>query len=265
MLLFAGILLLSGSAALSAPVGDWPSAGFVAEKSRHSVAIRGHLPSGRARDSLLAESAKDGIYISDVEYSRHIVLPDWWAPAVSALLRLADTAQSGQFHLARNELRVRAVRGEDAAWPDAMTALRQKLPEDFSVEEQVNVVSAVDKAAVCDTLFGSLNFEPLLFRRTFSSVKTEDYARLSRLALSLRRCPGIAVRIIGHSDAFGMSARNQVVSEQRAEAVANYLLSLGVAESQLTWEGRGDREPVASNETWEGRNLNRRVTIDRRD
>ncbi|MDJ0758766.1 MAG: OmpA family protein [Woeseiaceae bacterium] len=261
----AGILLLLGNAALATPVSEWPSAGFVAEKSRHAVGIRGHLLSDRARDSLLSEAADNGISISDVEYSRHIVLPDWWSPAADALLRLADTAQSGQFRLTRSELRIRAVVSEDANWADAMAALREALPEGFAVAEELGVVADDDKTAVCDALFASLSDEPLLFRRTFSSVKTEYYGRLSRLASTLRRCPGINVRIVGHSDAFGMTSRNQTVSEQRAEAVADYLLALGVAESQLAWEGRGDREPVASNETWEGRNLNRRVTIDRRD
>lgn len=70
------------------------------------------------------------------------------------------------------------------------------------------------------------------------------------------------VEISGHSDSKGSEAMNQRVSEQRAQLVANYLISKGVAPERITRVvGYGESLPVASNETQSGRAQNRRVEI----
>jgi outer membrane protein OmpA-like peptidoglycan-associated protein len=69
------------------------------------------------------------------------------------------------------------------------------------------------------------------------------------------------VRIIGHTDSVGSDAFNQKLSEQRAASVVSFLLSQGVAADKLSSEGRGESEPVDSNDTDAGRAKNRRVEI----
>lgn len=67
--------------------------------------------------------------------------------------------------------------------------------------------------------------------------------------------------VIGHTDSTGSDAINEPLSRQRAEAVRGYLTARGVASSRIAVEGRGSREPVASNDTDSGRAANRRVEI----
>jgi outer membrane protein OmpA-like peptidoglycan-associated protein len=69
------------------------------------------------------------------------------------------------------------------------------------------------------------------------------------------------IRITGHTDATGSSATNLELSERRAGAVKDYLVARGIDASRLVATGRGSAEPVASNDTEEGRALNRRTEI----
>ena len=66
----------------------------------------------------------------------------------------------------------------------------------------------------------------------------------------------------GHTDSVGSDAYNQRLSERRAAAVKDYLVSKGVAASKITTIGKGESQPVATNKTSEGRQKNRRVDIE---
>ena len=260
--LVAALVLTAGTVG---PFVDFPATGFLVEKTRQGISLRGHVASDRARDELLAYADEAQIPIAQFESNRHIVLPDWWRAAMKRLLPLANALHSGDVLLTRTELAVRgaAAAGEPVA--DRLAQVRKVLPAGFVVSERITRIPIGRDEPICETLFSSLQKDALLFRRKSTAVKSEDHARLNRLAATLRRCPTIHIRITGHSDAFGTAARNQAVSEQRARGVADYLERLGVPTAQLTWQGRGDRDPAATNDTWEGRNLNRRVEIDRRN
>lgn len=69
------------------------------------------------------------------------------------------------------------------------------------------------------------------------------------------------VDIVGHTDSVGSEAYNQSLSERRAESTADYLVSKGIPRNVITTSGMGESQPVATNETAEGRQLNRRVEI----
>jgi outer membrane protein OmpA-like peptidoglycan-associated protein len=73
--------------------------------------------------------------------------------------------------------------------------------------------------------------------------------------------PNVTVTVVGHTDATGSDAINEPLSRDRAVAVRDYLTSRGVGPSRLRVDGRGSREPVASNDTESGRAANRRVEI----
>ena len=73
--------------------------------------------------------------------------------------------------------------------------------------------------------------------------------------------PGSKVEVAGHTDSVGDEHFNQQLSEQRAEAVKEYLVRQGVGADRFTVVGYGETSPRASNDTVEGRRLNRRVEI----
>lgn len=84
---------------------------------------------------------------------------------------------------------------------------------------------------------------------------------LDRFAEGLRNNPATEVRIVGHTDSTGSDAINNPLSLDRATSTRNYLTSQGVNGSRIQVEGRGSREPIASNDTNDGRARNRRVEI----
>ena len=73
--------------------------------------------------------------------------------------------------------------------------------------------------------------------------------------------PGVRVWVVGHTDSTGSEATNRPLSVERAQAVRSYLVGRGVASTRINVDGRGEREPVASNDTEAGRAQNRRVEV----
>lgn len=84
---------------------------------------------------------------------------------------------------------------------------------------------------------------------------------LDQFAQGLGQQPGTEVFIVGHADSTGSDAINNPLSQQRANSVRDYLVSRGADSRIIRTEGRGSREPVASNATDAGRAQNRRVEI----
>ena len=101
----------------------------------------------------------------------------------------------------------------------------------------------------------------ILFDFDSSALRASSRDTLQEFASVLARYPDQSVSVAGHTDSVGTDAYNQNLSEQRAAAVKNYLVSQGVPSSRVQAFGYGESRPVASNTTAEGRQLNRRVQV----
>ncbi len=95
-----------------------------------------------------------------------------------------------------------------------------------------------------------------------AEIRPEDEPLLDVAAEQLRSNADVRVQIVGHTDAKGTEEYNQGLSERRARSVADYLSRNGIARERLEIEGRGESEPVTSNDTADGRAQNRRVELD---
>lgn len=91
------------------------------------------------------------------------------------------------------------------------------------------------------------------------TLRPESTAELDRLLALLKGMPRLKVEISGHTDSYGSAAYNAVLSENRAKAVVDYLVAHGIEKSRLTFAGYGFTQPIATNSTDEGRQLNRRT------
>ncbi|MFJ3482042.1 OmpA family protein [Pseudomonas sp. NPDC090202] len=96
-----------------------------------------------------------------------------------------------------------------------------------------------------------------------SNLTPADKQRLDMVATKLKtEAPNVQLRVSGHTDSVGSDKYNQKLSERRAHAVTDYLVSAGVPRSAfVSVEGDGESRPVADNNTAEGRALNRRTEI----
>lgn len=104
-----------------------------------------------------------------------------------------------------------------------------------------------------------VKIENLFFATNKTYILPESEQSMSDLAQFLLDNPGVTIHITGHTDAVGTDEANQILSEGRANAVRQNLIDRGVAAERMTAEGKGEKEPVADNDTEEGRQLNRRV------
>ena len=101
----------------------------------------------------------------------------------------------------------------------------------------------------------------LLFDFDSDAIRADAGRNLIELARSLNKYPDSNLLIVGHTDSKGEDAYNQSLSYRRANSAASYLQSQGVARTRVSTNGRGENEPVASNDTDAGRQLNRRVEV----
>lgn len=102
----------------------------------------------------------------------------------------------------------------------------------------------------------------VLFDFDKSVLKNEGKAKLDDLATKVKAINLEVVIAIGHTDSIGSDAYNQKLSVRRAESVKAYLVTRGVAPNRIYTEGKGEKQPVASNKTRDGRAKNRRVEIE---
>ena len=102
----------------------------------------------------------------------------------------------------------------------------------------------------------------VLFDFDKSVLKPEGKSKLDDLATKVKAINLEVVIAIGHTDSIGSDAYNQKLSVRRAESVKAYLVSKGVEPNRIYTEGKGEKQPVASNKTKDGRQKNRRVEIE---
>ena len=99
------------------------------------------------------------------------------------------------------------------------------------------------------------------FATASSDIHSQFYPTLNQIAQTLIRYPDTSIYVIGHTDNQGSFEYNQALSERRAVAVATFLANSGVAYQRVATAGRSFNQPKASNDTAEGRALNRRVEL----
>ena len=132
------------------------------------------------------------------------------------------------------------------------------------LDKQAQQIDAIPDANVQrqgDSLL--VNFPgSVLFASNSAALSAGSYERLRSLADTLVQYPDTTIVVKGYTDAQGSESYNLRLSEERADNVRRYLVSQGVSEYRATSVGFGEQFPVASNDTPEGRQQNRRVELE---
>ncbi|GAA4766061.1 OmpA family protein [Stakelama sediminis] len=101
----------------------------------------------------------------------------------------------------------------------------------------------------------------ITFATDSANIQPQFRSTLDQVAQVLQQYPDTYVDVYGHTDSTGSAQYNQALSERRAQSVAGYLTSHGVQAARIATRGFGETQPIASNDTEEGRAENRRVEI----
>jgi outer membrane protein OmpA-like peptidoglycan-associated protein len=171
----------------------------------------------------------------------------------------ADQARAGQAKAEADsaQAKVDAANAAALAQQQAAKSEAEKAQLRAQLLQQLNAVLETR-----DTARGLVvNMSDVLFETAKSGLRPLARERLAKIAGIVVANPDLHLIAEGHTDSVGTDAYNQELSEDRAQAVRNYLVQQGVAASSATSRGFGKTQPVASNQTAEGRQLNRRVEL----
>lgn len=119
----------------------------------------------------------------------------------------------------------------------------------------------------CESVIHEAEIEPVVFvenikfNENSSALSVSNTVKLNKLLLDIEPLANKHIDIFGHTDSQGSITLNKLISDKRAESVAEYLTNSGVKANSINEYGLGGKNPVATNKTPEGRRLNHRVDI----
>jgi outer membrane protein OmpA-like peptidoglycan-associated protein len=194
----------------------------------------------------------------------------------------AQAAEADRQRAAAEQQRLAAEQAKAQADADAQRALEQQRAAEAASaaaaqQAQAQVAAAeAEKARLREQLREQLNqvletresagrlivnMSDVLFDFGRSELKPGAKEKLAKISGILISHPGLTLEVDGHTDSVGSDEVNMKLSEQRADTVRAYLVSQGVAPDTISAHGFGKEQPVATNDTAAGRQLNRRVEI----
>lgn len=154
-----------------------------------------------------------------------------------------------------------------AAWPNVRIVdnITVTVPSTTSAPTTAPTTApATAPAGSCESLQADVTAAlrtPIGFQTEGSGLSAANKTELTAVAAAIKACPQATVTVVGHTDNTGDDETNVPLSKSRAQTVADYLVSQGVPAGSVTAEGAGSSQPVAGNDTADGRAQNRRTEI----
>jgi OOP family OmpA-OmpF porin len=244
-----------------------------ARRERNRLVLSGAVPSETSKSVLLQQAAESFPSLERVDEMRvagGAPSPDFTDVARDAV-RLLSGLGSGEARVVDGQIAIIGdgnQAGVDAlrdAFADPPAPFRARLALtidglDVDHPELQGLNLANGDAETCERAFGRLMESNVInFATGSSAIDPSSRQVLDALASVALRCDRFSLEVAGHTDNQGAREPNMALSQQRADAVATYLASQGVARTRLTARGYGPDRPRASNDTDAGRAANRRI------
>jgi OmpA-OmpF porin, OOP family len=228
-----------------------------------TLTLTGYVPDNNAHGTIVAAAGRKFFSEKVVDNLKTSVgALSGFAGAVVPSLAALSRLSTGTLVVSDREVKVAG----DAFYDSAPALIRANLLKDFPQGWQVKVDISVKPAAapvdatVCQQLFSELLGKGTIrFETGRSTLDPDSAGLLDRLIEIALRCPTANIEVEGHTDAAGEPAANQSLSEKRAQAVVDYLVKAGLPAGRFTAVGYGGTQPVATNDTEEGKAQNRRI------
>jgi len=228
-----------------------------------TLTLTGYVPDNNAHGALAATAARKFFSEKVVDNLKASVgAPAGFANAVAPALGALSRLSTGTLVVSDREVKLSGDAFYDAAAIQIRAGLGKDFPQgwQFKAEISVKPAAAPVDGTVCQQLFSDLLTKgKIRFESGRATIDPDSAGLLDRLIETALRCPGANIEIAGHTDADGEDGFNQMLSEKRAQAVTDYLVKAGLPADRFTAIGYGSTQPVASNDTDEGKAQNRRI------
>ncbi len=228
-----------------------------------TVTISGYVPDNNVHAALAAAASRKffGDKIVD-NLKASIGAPQGFSNAVVPALGALSRLSTGTLMVSDREVMLSGDALYDSATGQIRGGLTRELPQGWQVKAEITVkppAAPVDQT-VCQQLFNdTLARGGIRFETGRAAIDPDSAGLLDRLVETALRCPNAGVEIIGHTDGDGDQAFNQGLSEKRAQAVSDYLVRAGLPADHFEASGAGSTQPIATNDTDEGKAQNRRI------
>jgi OOP family OmpA-OmpF porin len=227
-----------------------------------TLTLTGYVPDNNVHAALAAAAARKFFNEKVVDNLKASVgAPGGFAGAVAPALGALSRLSTGTLVVSDREVKLSGDALYDAAAAQIRADLAKEL-QGWQVKADISVkpASAPVDATVCQQLFSDLLAKgKIRFESGRATIDPDSAGLLDRLIETAMRCPATNIEIAGHTDGDGEDGFNQALSEKRAQAVVDYLVKAGLPASRFTATGYGSSQPVASNDTDEGKAQNRRI------
>jgi peptidoglycan-binding protein ArfA len=222
-------------------------------KTELTDTIRQAMPGANIVDNL---TVKPGVKAPEVAglgalFGAALDVPGFGANLVGSTVTLTGTARNAEAQAA-------AETAAKATWPNVIVV------NDIQVGSAGASPTAPAPAGTCATLRADITGllkTPIEFATDGFTLAPDSARLVAQLADKVKACQGVKLAVVGYTDSTGGDAINVPLSANRAKAVADALVSDGLAEADVTSRGAGAANPVAGNDTPAGRAQNRRVEI----
>lgn len=193
-------------------------------------------------------------------------LPDGWPVKVLAGLEALSQLHDGSLNVREDMVEVRGNTGSTESRAAMSRILSAKLGMGakfrlaVTYDEELDPLAALPTPEECVTAINTiLNSRKITFSPGAATIDADAAETLDKIAEQMRQCQDVRMEIGGHTDSQGRDEMNLQLSQGRAEAVLEALLSRHVPISHLSAKGYGKTQPIADNDTEEGREQNRRI------
>lgn len=241
---------------------------FLATKSPEGlVQIRGRLRDLRTQSAVnnFAKSKFGGENVHDTT-RLDTTLPDGWPGRVLVGLESLGRLHHGMLIVEMDTLEIRGVSDRPEISTEITQLLSEKLGDaskyeiNVSYEETLNRQILLPSPQECvDRINAILSSTQIVFAPSSVKLTAEATLVVEKIAEAMTDCSEVPMEIGGHTDSQGRENMNQTLSQARSEAVLDGLLSNEVLTSFLSAKGYGESQPIADNDTDEGRQANRRI------
>jgi OOP family OmpA-OmpF porin len=228
-----------------------------------TLTLSGNVP-GNNVHAAIAQAAERKFFGEKVvdNLKASVGAPSGFPAAVTAALGALSRLSTGTLAVSDREVKLSGDALYDGAAAQIRAGLGKDFPQGFQLKPEISVKPAAAPVdpTVCQQLFSDLLAKgKIRFEQGRGTLDPDSTALLDRLIEIALRCPTAAIEVAGHTDGDGEDAFNQALSEQRAQAVVDYLVKAGLPASRFTAVGYGSTQPVAGNDTDEGKAQNRRI------